>query len=344
MVNTSKYALRSSTRPVLIEPRNVPVSPPVLYQVQFLAGLGHIGADVPLDRTARQRILQRRDHNSGLRWIWASDGEVPPNAVKTGEGCYLGRAFHVGSVTPGRVDPEKKACCIPWGGDEHLKKVYEVLCTEGEFVRVTPDSTEGLLRATTAGISEQGEPLFIGRVWCDGGWVSGKVQRSHGVCYIGYRGKEMAYPEYEVFVGVGEPLQDEHFWVNNVLSMPQDASEFESCHVGRARHRNSLLPGTVDLVKLQCHVTWGSEAHSKSRFQYLYNCRGKFVPTKDDHIPVGAVQGGFSDFGEPLFIGRVQVGMKMLVGKVQPSHKVCYVPMFGGELKYSEYEILVLDL
>lgn len=326
------------------------ISPPVLYQVQFLAGLGHFEADAPLDRTARQRTLLRRDHHSGLRWIWASDGQVSPGAFEIGSGCYLGRAYHAGSVTPGRIDLAKKACCIPWGGDEHQKRIYEVLCGEGKFVPVTPDSTEALLKATTAGMSEQGEPLFIGRVWHDSQWISGKVQRSHGVCYIGCKGKELAFREYEVFVGEGDPqLQaDGHYWIKDDvepnLPIPRSATLFGSCYVARARHRNSLLPGTVDMVRQQCLVTWGEEAHNKNRFQYLCNCRGKFVPTKGDHIPVGAIHGGYSEFGEPLFIGRVPVGPKMLVGKVQPSHKMCYVPMAGAELGYSEYEILVLDL
>lgn len=48
------------------------------------------------------------------------------------------------------------------------------------------------------GESEDGEPLFVGRVNHEGTLTIGKVQPSHGSCYIPYAGQELAFTDYEV--------------------------------------------------------------------------------------------------------------------------------------------------
>lgn len=54
--------------------------------------------------------------------------------------------------------------------------------------------------AVPAGESEDGEPLYVGRVSHEGSVTTGKVQQSHGVCYISFAGQELGFPEYEVLV------------------------------------------------------------------------------------------------------------------------------------------------
>lgn len=54
--------------------------------------------------------------------------------------------------------------------------------------------------AIPGGESEDGEPLYVGRVHHEGSVTTGKVQQSHGVCYISFAGEELAHPEYEVLV------------------------------------------------------------------------------------------------------------------------------------------------
>ncbi|XP_055635916.1 uncharacterized protein LOC129775324 [Toxorhynchites rutilus septentrionalis] len=325
------------------------VSPLSSSQVQFWHGLWAYEDEPRLNRQARQRVLERRNHQSGLRWMWASNGEVPRSAVKVGK-FYVGRAHHQGSVTPGKIDQKKKACLIPWGGDEHKKKIYEVLCTAGEFFTVNATNTEALLRASSAGISENGEPLFIGVVEHEGALVCGKVQRSHGVCYIGSSDKELTFHEYQVFVANPDKLFDNHYWMSNDATdlIPQNAllggiDENGILYVGRTGHRGSLTPGGISSATQQCYIAWGSEEHRKSNFDYLCNCKAKFVPSRGNNVPVGAVQGGYSEFGEPLFVGRVKIGRFILVGKVQPSHSVCYIAYRRKEVAHGDYEILVLE-
>ncbi len=54
-----------------------------------------------------------------------------------------------------------------------------------------------------------------------------------------------------------------------------------------------------------------------------------------------ALAAGKSADGEILFIGRVYHENTLTVGKVHPSHGVCYVPYDGEELSFGAYEILV---
>lgn len=334
------------------------ICPPSLSQIHFWFGLAQAFDDEPrLNRQTRERLLDRRDRLSALEWRWASNGNVSANAVQAvgagGRGSnrklYIGRAHHQGSITPGVIDPKAKACCIAWGGDEHKKTLYEVLCTSGKFVNVSDDNTKALLRATSAGMSENGEPLFIGRVEHEGAWLYGKVQRSHGVCYVPYQGKETAFKEYQVFVADLPSRSDSHYWFpNEGDELPENAfaggsTEGGQLYVGRAKHRGSLTPGSISTTTKRCHLAWGSDEHQKPNFDVLCNCRGRFVESRDGLVPVGAVRGGHSEYGEPLFVGRVKVKNHYVVGKVQPSHAVCYIAHQGKEVAYKRYQILVLE-
>ncbi|XP_050072423.1 uncharacterized protein LOC126560508 [Anopheles maculipalpis] len=155
-------------------------------------------------RLSRKQQLHRWDTLYSMEWISSHHHNiVPPSAVECGTSgtttkLYLGRAEHAGSITPGFVDPSKKICTIPWGGQAHEKSVYEILATSGEFVPCQDTNT--LLRATPAGVSEQGEPLYFGRVKVDGKLICGKVQRSHNVCYVPHKSKEKAVQNFEVFI------------------------------------------------------------------------------------------------------------------------------------------------
>uniref|UniRef100_A0A182WQL8 DUF3421 domain-containing protein n=1 Tax=Anopheles minimus TaxID=112268 RepID=A0A182WQL8_9DIPT len=154
-------------------------------------------------RLSRKQQVYRWDTLNGMKWVtYQAKGNIPPSAVVCGTTkrgkLYVGRAEHAGSVTPGFIDPAKNVCFIPWGGKEHAKHACEILCTPGEFVPCV--DTNILLQATPAGVSEQGEPLYIGRVNLNGEWVSGKVQRSHNVCYIPLKKEEKFNINFEVFI------------------------------------------------------------------------------------------------------------------------------------------------
>lgn len=67
------------------------------------------------------------------------------------------------------------------------------------------------------------------------------------------------------------------------------------------------------------------------------------MAARDGSVPQNAFPGGHSENGETLFIGRVLHNDGILsIGKIQPSHRVCYVTHAGQEINFREYEVLVV--
>lgn len=135
-------------------------------------------------------------------WIAAAGGEIPPEAVvggQDGEAMYVARARHEGALLPGKLLVSHGVAYVPWGGAEHPHEEYEVLC--GCSATWSPvQGGDVPANALPGGETEDGEPLFVGRVQHEGSVTLGKVQASHGTCYIPYAGQELAFQEYEVLV------------------------------------------------------------------------------------------------------------------------------------------------
>ncbi|KAG5674974.1 hypothetical protein PVAND_004917 [Polypedilum vanderplanki] len=134
-------------------------------------------------------------------WVAVSGSNIPPDALiggqDNGEAMYIGRASHEGALIPGKVLRSHGLCYVAWGGGEHGKDSYEVLVGDGAWVST---SNAGIpSNALPGGESEDGEPLFIGRVNHEGTLTIGKVHPSHNCCYISYAGQELAFSDYEVF-------------------------------------------------------------------------------------------------------------------------------------------------
>ncbi|XP_076637383.1 uncharacterized protein LOC143349763 isoform X4 [Colletes latitarsis] len=115
----------------------------------------------------------------------------------------------------------------------------------------------------------------------------------------------------------------------------------EPLFVGRARHEGALLPGKVKPSHSVCYVAWGGQEHGKSEYQVLCNINITWMPTSENNIPPSAVPAGETEDGETLYVGRVHHEGTVTIGKVQPSHSVCYIPFAGSEVSFSEYEIMV---
>jgi hypothetical protein len=160
---------------------------------------------------------------SSLQYSWIKTTfDVIPSAAfpggkdLNGETLFVGRAEHEGSLTPGKVSKTHKGCLLAWGGKEHGKVKYEILVGSARWIQGTgqtipPNAIEGKSCLSqqqkglnlngfyfAGGRTEDGETLYIGRVKHDGTLTIGKVQPSHGVCYIPYGGKEIRYSDYEI--------------------------------------------------------------------------------------------------------------------------------------------------
>ncbi|KAI4471014.1 hypothetical protein MML48_1g15758 [Holotrichia oblita] len=136
-------------------------------------------------------------------WVEATSGQVPPNAFvggeDNGEPMYVIRGKFNDGLIPGKLLSSHGCSYVPWGGEENGLNTYDVLCDfNGDWV----DCSGGNIppNSLSAGESEDGEPLYVGRVLHEGSMTVGKVQQSHGVCYIPYGGKELGFPEYQILV------------------------------------------------------------------------------------------------------------------------------------------------
>ncbi|XP_038208146.1 uncharacterized protein LOC119829614 [Zerene cesonia] len=119
--------------------------------------------------------------------------------------------------------------------------------------------------------------------------------------------------------------------------------ENEFLYIIRAPHAGSLTPGKF-VPSTGCgFVSWGGYMHLKTDFEMLcaYDCI--WEPTKDDIIPAGAIQGGYTehDGTEKMYVGRAECDGHVIPGKVPPSYSVCFFPYNDAEVAKSHFEILV---
>lgn len=139
------------------------------------------------------------------QWIVSSVYQpVPTGAIQAGfdvdnSPIYVGRSFHEGDQLPAKVVPSKQKAYVCYGGQEHTKTEYELLCFGN--VNWVP-SSGGYIppNAVIAGHTVNGEPLFIGRAHFNGSLVPGKIQQTHHTLYIPFDGAEVALTDYEVLV------------------------------------------------------------------------------------------------------------------------------------------------
>lgn len=114
----------------------------------------------------------------------------------------------------------------------------------------------------------------------------------------------------------------------------------EPMYVIRARHEGELIPGKLIPSHSSAYVSWAGGEHAKSDYEVLVGCQPSWVQVSGKQIPPQAVPAGETSDGEPLFVGRARHEGTVTVGKVQPSHGVCYIPYGGQEIAYDNYEIL----
>lgn len=67
----------------------------------------------------------------------------------------------------------------------------------------------------------------------------------------------------------------------------------------------------------------------------------KWVPAANGVIPPNAVVGGYRQNTEKLYIGRVAYKNSVTIGKIVPKNGLLYIPFWGVEYKFTEYEQLV---
>ncbi|CAH0717170.1 unnamed protein product, partial [Brenthis ino] len=136
-------------------------------------------------------------------------------------------------------------------------------------------------------------------------------------------------------------------WVQVEDQLPDGALiggyENEFLYIIRAPFRGSLTPGKFVPSLGLGFISWGGDSQECDTLEILCGDNCIWVPSKDDQIPAGALEAGFTEvINETMYVGRVHYRGHLIVGKIAPSHKCCYFPYEDRELSAQDYEVLVV--
>jgi len=214
----------------------------------------------------------------GFSWVASGHGHVPPGAVTTGstnqgEPLYIGRAHFQGSLTPGKVHRSHACLYIPYGGDEHSIKSYEVLVgsQRSSWVPATPFGPlpDG---AILAGNDIDGSSIYVGKSYHEGDLLPAKVIRTpnKNVAYVCYNGMEIEKHQFEVLCnGNVSWIPSGHGSVPHNAVVGGNTSSGETLYIGRTHHMGSLTPGKVHPSHGSLYIPFGGQEVIHKSYEIL---------------------------------------------------------------------------
>lgn len=274
--------------------------------------------------------------SSSGTWVSASGGQVPANAVRTGEErgiqLYVCRAtLPDGSKHPGKLIAGD-SCHIGYGGQEPRYTNYEVLVGGVTWAAATSGNIPA--NAILGGV-ERGLNMFVCRSSMPNGTVQGGKLFAGSGCHVGWNGIENKQQVFEVALPSGTA---------QAPAIPQPAP-FMGCQ----QMSNTL--GTSD------GVTWGN-ANADQQKQWIANgCRTKpqgAIPSPNaggqanfiqwnPNANQGAVLGGNNGAqygGAPLYVCRANHAGGVHPGKLLAG--LCNIGYGGREVVLrAPFEVLV---
>lgn len=196
-----------------------------------------------------------------------------------------------------------------------------------------------------SGTTVSGQPLFVGRTQHQGSLTPGKIHTAHGCLYFPYGGAENSSLQYEVLISA-MPVVRWMGWSPSQGVPPQAVvaghdTDGAQIYVARAFHEGEQIPGKFMPGKHAMYIAWNGQEILKHQFEVFSVPNARWVPSGHGSIPPGAVIGGHTNTGEPLYIGRTFYQGSLTPGKVHPSHGSLYIPFGGAEIPFKNYEVLV---
>lgn len=116
-------------------------------------------------------------------------------------------------------------------------------------------------------------------------------------------------------------------------------------YVGRGLKNNNLLIVSAKPTKNEAFVAYDGREWPIHHYELLQDniYFGWTIVNEDKKIPENAVEGGFTDKGEKIFIGRVMNGGCVIPGSLNKITGFLSVPFKGKELKFSSrFEVLTV--
>jgi len=119
------------------------------------------------------------------------------------------------------------------------------------------------------------------------------------------------------------------------------------CYIARGRCGGDVVPGKAPRGHQTAYLPWDGRENAVQEYEILcdtgLHCFGKeheWKHSSGGNVPRGAIIGGNTQSGEPLYIARGNVNGELCVGKVHPSQNCAYFPWGGQEHKVHSYEVL----
>ena len=112
-------------------------------------------------------------------------------------------------------------------------------------------------------------------------------------------------------------------------------------YVARAYHGGDILPAKYVPHRHEAYVAFGGAEHHVENFEILCHKEIHWHHSQNGEVPSDAVPSGTTSDGETLYTGRAEHNGTLTIGKVHPSHGVCYIPFDGVEHAHKQYEVLV---
>uniref|UniRef100_A0A1I8PFC2 Uncharacterized protein n=1 Tax=Stomoxys calcitrans TaxID=35570 RepID=A0A1I8PFC2_STOCA len=184
-------------------------------------------------------------------WMPSEHGGVPPTSVLTGydsqgQPLYIGRAYHNGSLSVGKVHSSHGCLYIPYGGQEIRLSQYEVLVRAPVDNWLPVNLEYPPPGSVLAGHDSDGCTIYVGRAEHNGLKLPCKFLPDRHEAYVAHEGSEISKYAVEVLVGHNYTWQQVHegFIPPNAVSTG-DSHSGEPMYVGRANHNGSLTPGLI---------------------------------------------------------------------------------------------------
>lgn len=125
-----------------------------------------------------------------------------------------------------------------------------------------------------------------------------------------------------------------------VAGSAEDGAEL---HIARASLELELAVGKVHIGHEYAYIPYYEEEVHQDEYEVLSNpgcVELEWVSASCGEVPVGAVEGGTCEEGQPIYVARCPHENDIVPGKVVPRCEVIFIPWGGEEISYSEYEIL----
>ncbi|XP_035917002.1 uncharacterized protein LOC118514324 [Anopheles stephensi] len=279
-----------------------------------------------------------------LIWDTASSGQVPMGAVvgghtSDGEPLYVGRAYHEGSQTIGKVQCSHSCIYIPYGGSEVSVPTYEVLCERcyphygfhPDYLSNPSDLSYNPAEAPPA--------PFAGVARTSSS--SSDSSSSPSVCCETVKPPSYGASVPNEFAGCWQYCNINGPFPPNMVRAGVDC-DGEVIYVGRAFHEGDMIPAKVIPTKNVAFVCHGGEEVLKEDFEVLRYGAFVWEYATGGSVPESAMKIGETADGESLYMGRAIHGGSQTPGKIHPSHGCCYLPFDGAEVSVTDYEVLCI--